>query len=343
MRGRPAALMSRSHSQRRRISRRSPPRPRGSPSRRAEAVEAHRLAPRDRRRGEVAELPVLRAVDRAAHDRHALLQRDHRRARLHLVRERRSSAASPRRRRRAPCPRARPRACGVRLRDPTRRAARANEPNARMNWPSPGISCASAFATKYDVARARDAEARNVDPREMVHARGRRRRAAGCARCRSTGRARSARRASRAGSGRSATRSRRGSCRRARAHHLLRCCSTTSSTRRSVVSICCASSAGCMRAASFSSRSCRSVASASAPIPGPVGHAPLRPLVAVGDEIHLHLSARRDDGADVAPLDHDVALVARAGAAARASPRARACAVRRPEPCDRCACRESTT
>src|SRR5205085_1102209 len=47
------------------------------------AVEAHRLAPRDRCRREVAELPVLRAVDRPAHDGHVLLDRDHRCTRLH--------------------------------------------------------------------------------------------------------------------------------------------------------------------------------------------------------------------------------------------------------------------
>ena len=47
-----------------------------------QAVEAHRLAPDDRDRREVADLPLLRAVDRAADDGHVLLQRDHRRARL---------------------------------------------------------------------------------------------------------------------------------------------------------------------------------------------------------------------------------------------------------------------
>src|SRR5204863_7511712 len=46
-------------------------------------VEAQRLAPGDRRGGEVAELPVLRAVDRAADDGHALLDRDHCGAGLH--------------------------------------------------------------------------------------------------------------------------------------------------------------------------------------------------------------------------------------------------------------------
>ena len=87
LRGRPAAWMSRSHSQRRWISCSISSDACAIALRAARvAVEAHRLAPRDRRRGEVAELPVLRAVDRTAHDRHALLQRDHRRARLHLAR-----------------------------------------------------------------------------------------------------------------------------------------------------------------------------------------------------------------------------------------------------------------
>ena len=52
----------------------------------------------------------------------------------------------------------------------------------------------------------------------------------------------------------------------------------------------------------------RSVASASAPIPGRSAIAPPRTLVAVGDEIDLHLGVRRDDRADVASLDHDVAV-----------------------------------
>ena len=43
---------------------------------------------------------------------------------------------------------------------------------------------------------------------------------------------------------------------------------------------------------------------------GPLGDAPLRTLVAVGDEEHLHLGVRSDDRADVAPLDHDVAVAA---------------------------------
>src|SRR5581483_3887509 len=49
-------------------------------------LEAHRLAPGDRRRREVAELPLERAVDRAAEERYVLLQSDHRRARLHRSR-----------------------------------------------------------------------------------------------------------------------------------------------------------------------------------------------------------------------------------------------------------------
>src|SRR3954452_7119958 len=48
-----------------------------------EAVEAHRLAERHGDRREVADLPRLRAVDRSDDDRDILLQRRHRRARLH--------------------------------------------------------------------------------------------------------------------------------------------------------------------------------------------------------------------------------------------------------------------
>ena len=41
---------------------------------------------------------------------------------------------------------------------------------------------------------------------------------------------------------------------------------------------------------------------------GPLGDPPLRALLAVGDEEHLHLGVGSDDGADVASLDHDVAV-----------------------------------
>src|SRR5438270_3560828 len=58
-----------------------------------QALEAARLAPRDRDRSEVPEPPVLRAVDRGWDDRHILLQRDHRRTRLHLSQD---AAALPR-------------------------------------------------------------------------------------------------------------------------------------------------------------------------------------------------------------------------------------------------------
>ena len=84
------ACASTRKSQRRRISRLDrAPRPRGSPCRvLRQAVETHRLAPRDRDRVKVPTLPELRAVDRRRDDRHVLLQRDHRRAGLHLARAR---------------------------------------------------------------------------------------------------------------------------------------------------------------------------------------------------------------------------------------------------------------
>ena len=63
-----------------------------------------------------------------------------------------------------------------------------------------------------------------------------------------------------------------------------------------------------MRAASRSSRSRRSVASASAPISGPLRARAARARTLVGDEVDLHLGVGRDDGADVAALDHGVPL-----------------------------------
>src|SRR5690349_1693397 len=51
-----------------------------------ESVEAQRLAPRDGHRREVAELPLERAVDRAADEWNVLLQRDHRGPRLRRAR-----------------------------------------------------------------------------------------------------------------------------------------------------------------------------------------------------------------------------------------------------------------
>src|SRR5436190_3278647 len=49
------------------------------------SAQVDRLAEGDQDRMEVAEPPVLRALDRAAHDRHALLHSDHRRTRKHLA------------------------------------------------------------------------------------------------------------------------------------------------------------------------------------------------------------------------------------------------------------------
>ena len=65
-----------------------------------------------------------------------------------------------------------------------------------------------------------------------------------------------------------------------------------------------------MRTRSDSSRSLRSVASASAPMSGRSASRRRARTVRVGDEVDLHLGVGRDDGADVAALDHDVALAA---------------------------------
>src|SRR5581483_3482018 len=43
---------------------------------------------------------------------------------------------------------------------------------------------------------------------------------------------------------------------------------------------------------------------------GPLGAAPAGTLLAIGGEIDLHLGIRCDDGADVAALDDDVAVLA---------------------------------
>src|SRR5438132_690731 len=43
---------------------------------------------------------------------------------------------------------------------------------------------------------------------------------------------------------------------------------------------------------------------------GPLGKPSLRTDLGFGDEVHLHLRVRGDDGADVASFDHDVALAA---------------------------------
>ena len=64
-----------------------------------------------------------------------------------------------------------------------------------------------------------------------------------------------------------------------------------------------------MRAASLWSRRRRSVASASPPISGRSARRRCARTAGIGDEIHLHLRVGRDDGADVASLDDDVALV----------------------------------
>ena len=85
--------------------------------------------------------------------------------------------------------------------------------------------------------------------------------------------------------------------------------STTSSTSRSLVSITSASSAGCMRARSLSSRARRSVASASAPMSGRSAWRRCSRTRPVGDEVDLDVGVRADDRADVAALDHRVALL----------------------------------
>ena len=89
-----------------------------------------------------------------------------------------------------------------------------------------------------------------------------------------------------------------------------------------VVSTSIASSARCVFAASRSSR--RRISSASCLDLDPValGVAPRGANRRVGAEPDLQLGVRRDDLADVAALDHGVALLAELAAGARASPRA---------------------
>ena len=76
------------------------------------------------------------------------------------------------------------------------------------------------------------------------------------------------------------------------------------------MSICSASSAARICAESRSSRSRRSVASASRREARTLRDAPACALRLVGVQVHLHFRARRDDRPDVAPLDHDVAVLA---------------------------------
>ena len=103
-----------------------------------QALEQDRLADGDRARREVAELPELRAVDRDRHDRHALLDRDHRRAGLRLARARRCRWRVPS----TKMPSARPSRTASRI---SRTASRSDSPRRtasvpcqRMSWPSPG-------------------------------------------------------------------------------------------------------------------------------------------------------------------------------------------------------------
>ena len=129
-------------------------------------VEAHRLAPRDRDRREVADLPGLRAVDRAR-------RRPARPPAAPTIAA--PGCTSPGHAAALPRPldedaervarRARPRACAARPRGPTRRAARANVPNARMSSPEPGHRVRLRPSRGSRALRGHDAaERRDVDP-----------------------------------------------------------------------------------------------------------------------------------------------------------------------------------
>ena len=141
------------------------------------ALAALRAGPRSRNGSptaiehgrEVAELPELRAVDGDRHDRHVLLDRDHRRARLDVPGHAAAAAASPRRRRRSPGRRA----ASSRIR---RTASRSDSPRRTAmipcqsrNAPKPGHVARLDLRDEVDVAAATaQPTQRDVDPGEVV-------------------------------------------------------------------------------------------------------------------------------------------------------------------------------
>src|SRR4051794_4114738 len=230
------------------------------------ALEAHRLSPDDRRRVEIRELPFERAGDRAADNGHVLLERNHRSAGLHLPE---NAGLLPRP-----------------LDEHAEHTALTHDLAHTAHCVTVGLAAANRERAERadELAEARDAvrldlrdvvrvprvrirKERDVDPRQVVE----RNNEPALARDvllpvhlqpRRGGGERAERvppeRPEPVGVAHAAVRSRTIATIR----------STTSSTRRCVVSISCASAAGCIRSASWRSRSLRSVASASRPIPG---------------------------------------------------------------------------
>ena len=86
--------------------------------------------------------------------------------------------------------------------------------------------------------------------------------------------------------------------------------STTSSTVRFVVSISSASSAGCIRSASLLVAGAEVGRERVGADLRPLGQPAARAHLRIGLEVDLHRRSRGDDGADVAALDHRIALLA---------------------------------
>ena len=117
---------------------------------------------------EVADPPVVRAVDRRrARPARSPAARPSRR-RAAPGRARRFAASCPRRRGRARARRGRPRASSAPPRGRTRRGAPRRCRSARISWPSPGDAVRLDLRHEVDGARRGGAERRRVDPREVV-------------------------------------------------------------------------------------------------------------------------------------------------------------------------------
>src|SRR5262245_19967477 len=230
-------------------------------------LEAHRLAPGDRDRLEVAQLPELRPVDRRRHDRDVLLERDHRRPGHRLARQAvllaRPLDEEPERVAVTHDLAHRTDGLAVRLAAPNRAGAeRADQ------LTEPDVPVDLALRDVVDRPRAGRTEGGWVDPREVVH----REHDATLERD-ALGAVVAERRDELDERLDRVTADRPDRVDvahavgwRSRTSASIR--STTSVTSSSLVSISSASAAGCMRARSLSSLARRSVASASAPMSG---------------------------------------------------------------------------
>ena len=225
----------------------------------------------------------------------------------------------------------RPGASAAPLRGRTRRGAPRSSRSRRISCPSPGTRCASILARKSMLRGDALPKTGDVDPVQVVErdhdpafgaARAPRRRRAAA----STTRRRADPIVSRPIVQATSATFMPAALVRGRAPRSAR---RRRRPSRSVVSICSASSAG----ASAPRRARRAAAgrwrARRRRCPGRSATAAGARASPVGDEYTFTSASRRDDRADVASLDHDVAVARRARAAARASPRAPAGGARR--------------